>query len=99
MPSATTRSASSSTSTTVRFSEGDITTRLETFLPSIAHLQVADVPGPAEPGSGEMAWDFVFDRLRSTRLRGPDRLASYRPANGTAEGLGWLTRFIHTEEG
>ncbi|MFB9460766.1 hydroxypyruvate isomerase family protein [Streptomyces antimycoticus] len=78
--------------------QGDITTRLETFLPSIAHLQVADVPGRAEPGSGEIAWDFVFDRLRSLGYVGWIG-CEYRPANGTAEGLGWLTRFIHTEEG
>ncbi|MDI5964511.1 TIM barrel protein [Streptomyces sp. SL13] len=75
-----------------QMSQGDLSTRLETFMPLIAHVQVADVPGRAEPGSGEIAWAFVFDRLRTLGYAGWIG-CEYTPAGGTADGLGWLTRF------
>ena len=32
--------------------EGDITKRMEQFMPVIAHMQIADVPARNEPGTG-----------------------------------------------
>ncbi len=59
----------------------------------IAHIQIADTPGRHEPGSGEINYPFLFDHL--------DRLGydgwvgcEYRPAAGTAEGLGWLAPYL-----
>ncbi|EXU64117.1 MULTISPECIES: hydroxypyruvate isomerase family protein [Streptomyces] len=75
-----------------QMSQGDLSTRLEEHLPTIAHIQVADVPGRAEPGTGEIAWDFVFDRLRARGYPGWIG-CEYRPANATADGLEWLTRY------
>ena len=37
--------------------QGDVTTRLEKLLPVIDHMQLADVPGRHEPGTGEIGWD------------------------------------------
>ena len=40
-----------------------MTRRLETLMPLVAHIQVADAPGRNEPGSGEIGWEFVFARI------------------------------------
>src|SRR4029077_11938773 len=43
--------------------QGDVTRRLEALMPVIDHMQLADVPGRNEPGTGEIGWDFVFRRI------------------------------------
>ena len=69
--------------------EGDITRRFEALLPFIAHAQVADTPGRHEPGTGEVNWPYVFDRIDAMGYRGWIG-CEYRPRAGTEEGLGWL---------
>ena len=39
--------------------QGDVTRRMENLMPVIAHMQLADVPGRNEPGTGEIGWDYV----------------------------------------
>ncbi len=72
--------------------EGDITRRMEALLPLIAHMQVADVPGRNEPGTGEIAWEFVFRRIDALGYQGWIG-CEYRPAGETVAGLGWRDRF------
>src|SRR5206468_9076734 len=43
--------------------QGDVTRRLETLMPVIDHMQLADVPGRHEPGTGEIGWEYVFPRI------------------------------------
>lgn len=73
--------------------EGELAATLQRLLPRIGHIQLADNPGRHEPGSGEIAYRFLFEWL--------DRLGydgwigcEYRPADegpmGTEAGLGWL---------
>ena len=69
--------------------EGELAATLEAHLPRIAHLQLADNPGRHEPGTGEIHYPFLFDRI--------DRLGyagwigcEYKPRAGTRAGLGWL---------
>ncbi len=72
--------------------EGDISRRLATLMPIIAHVQVADVPDRHEPGTGEIAWDHVLptlDRLGYAGWVG----CEYRPAGETAAGLGWRAHY------
>ena len=54
--------------------EGDITKRMEQFMPVIAHMQIADVPARNEPGTGEIGWQFVFRRMDELGYRGLGRL-------------------------
>jgi len=72
--------------------EGDLAKTIERHLPLIAHIQLADVPGRHEPGTGTIAFDSL--------LAGIDRLGyggwvgcEYNPAGSTEEGLGWLRRY------
>ncbi len=71
-----------------QITEGDVTRRMETFMPVIAHMQIADVPARHEPGTGEIGWEFVFRRMDELGYRGWVG-CEYRPAGGTVEGLAW----------
>jgi hydroxypyruvate isomerase len=74
--------------------EGDIVTRVEKHLPIIGHMQVADVPGRHEPGTGEVNWPFVFGRIDALGYRGWIG-CEYRPAGRTEDGLGWFSPYQH----
>jgi hydroxypyruvate isomerase len=72
-----------------QITEGDLVKRVEKHLPLIAHMQVADTPGRHEPGTGEVNWPFVFDRIDALGFRGWIG-CEYRPKGVTEEGLGWF---------
>lgn len=74
-------------------SEGELAASLERWLPLIGHLQIADNPGRAEPGSGEIRYGFLLDWLERIGYQGHVG-CEYFPADkgpgGTQAGLGWL---------
>lgn len=73
--------------------EGEIVGTLTRHLPQIAHVQIADNPGRHEPGTGEIAWDFVFaqlDTLGYAGWVGCEYLPGTAGTQGTEAGLGWL---------
>ena len=69
--------------------EGDVTTRLASLLPLVGHIQLADVPGRNEPGTGELNWAYIFQRVDALGYSGWIG-CEYRPAGGTVDGLDWL---------
>ncbi len=71
--------------------EGDITSRMAALFPVIAHMQIADVPGRHEPGTGEIAWPYVFGRIDALGYAGWVG-CEYRPAADTLAGLEWRKR-------
>ena len=75
-----------------QITEGDVVMTAERHLPLIAHMQVADTPGRHEPGTGEVNWPFVFDRLDAMGFRGWIG-CEYRPAGPTEDGLGWFAPY------
>jgi hydroxypyruvate isomerase len=72
--------------------EGDITKRMEQYMPVIAHMQIADVPARNEPGTGEIGWKFVFRRMDELGYTGWVG-CEYRPAGDTVAGLKWRQEF------
>jgi hydroxypyruvate isomerase len=76
----------------VQITEGDITKRMEKYLPLIAHMQIADVPARNEPGTGEIGWRYIFRRMDQLGYQGWVG-CEYRPAGETVAGLGWLREF------
>jgi hydroxypyruvate isomerase len=76
----------------VQVTEGDITKRMEQFMPVIAHMQIADVPARNEPGTGEIGWAYVFRRMDELGYSGWVG-CEYRPAGDTVAGLTWRERF------
>lgn len=74
-------------------SEGELAATLQRHRTRIAHIQIADNPGRAEPGTGEIHYSFLFDWLERTGYDGFVG-CEYFPADkgpgGTQAGLGWL---------
>jgi hydroxypyruvate isomerase len=72
---------------------GELIGTLRQHLPHIAHLQIADNPGRAEPGTGEIAWANVFAAIEASGYGGWVGL-EYFPSDqgprGTEAGLAWL---------
>jgi hydroxypyruvate isomerase len=78
--------------------EGDLTKTLERLMPRIGHVQIADVPGRNEPGTGEINYPYVFRRLDELGYQGWVG-CEYRPAGGaaaTVPGLGWAHGYLET---
>ncbi len=68
--------------------EGELAATIAAHLPLIAHMQLADVPGRHEPGSGTIDFRVLFkaiDALGYTGWIG----CEYLPQGDTAAGLGW----------
>jgi hydroxypyruvate isomerase len=68
--------------------EGDLADTLRRLLPLIRHIQVADVPGRHEPGTGEINYPFLFRLLDELGYAGWVG-CEYLPRGDTLEGLAW----------
>ncbi len=68
---------------------GDIVRGLETLMPLISHVQIADVPERHEPGTGEINFSRVFASLDELGYDGWVG-CEYRPQGATRDGLGWI---------
>ena len=68
--------------------EGNLIERMRRSLPYAAHVQIADVPGRHEPGTGEIRFEKVFEELQS--LWSGWIGCEYLPSVGTVEGMGWM---------
>lgn len=73
--------------------EGDLTVTLDNYWPLISHVQIADVPGRGEPGTGEINYRFLLDHLGRKGYDGYIGL-EYRPSVGRPEeSFGWLEKY------
>ena len=73
--------------------EGDLTSTLDEYWHLISHIQIADVPGRNEPGTGEINYPFFLDHLDRKGYQGAVGL-EYRPSAGRAEdSFGWLEEY------
>ena len=69
--------------------EGNLVTTMRENLPLIGHIQIADVPGRHQPGTGEINFRYV---LAAIEAMGYDKFVSleYAPLGSTEESLAWL---------
>jgi hydroxypyruvate isomerase len=73
--------------------EGDLVTTLDAYWPLIGHIQVADVPGRHEPGTGEINYPFVLGHIARKGYQGAIGL-EYRPSTPRPEdSLAWLDEY------
>ncbi|WP_105034338.1 hydroxypyruvate isomerase family protein [Cryobacterium aureum] len=72
--------------------QGDVISRLRALFQHVAHVQIADPPSRAEPGTGEIGWNSFFAELRTLGYDGWIGL-EYRPAGETVAGLAWRDTF------
>ncbi|MFC7343442.1 hydroxypyruvate isomerase family protein [Saccharopolyspora griseoalba] len=64
---------------------------LDRHAESIGHVQIADVPGRGEPGSGKVDFGHYFDRLDAVGYAGPIGL-EYKPTVASADSFAWIER-------
>jgi hydroxypyruvate isomerase len=58
----------------------------------IGHIQFADCPGRAQPGTGIADWAEIFSAIDQSGYDGRTG-AEYKPSGGTSASLGWLNHF------
>ena len=72
--------------------EGNLIETIQKNVAHIGHIQIADVPGRHEPGTGEINYPNVLKAIDASGYDGFVAL-EYAPASGTEEGLDrWLPR-------
>jgi len=69
--------------------EGNLINTMSSHFPSIGHVQIADVPGRHEPGTGEINYAAIFATLEALAYRGYTGL-EYTPSRETNASLDWL---------
>jgi hydroxypyruvate isomerase len=69
----------------------DVVAAFRRVAASVGHVQIADVPGRHEPGTGSVDWPAFFAALADAGYPGAVGL-EYHPLAGTADGLAWLPR-------
>jgi hydroxypyruvate isomerase len=73
--------------------EGDAVGSLSRLLPLVGHVQIGDVPGRHEPGTGQIPFRRLFAELDRLRYEGWVG-AEYHPSGRTVETLGWMTTYF-----
>ena len=73
--------------------EGNLTTTLKNNLSEVGHIQVADVPGRHEPGTGEINFPNLFKAIDAMGYSGVISL-EYIPAADTLSGLAQIKPII-----
>jgi len=71
----------------------DLAATLTANLARIGHMQVADVPGRHEPGTGEIDFPRLFDLIDRLGYKGWIG-AEYAPAGKTEDGLAWVKKYL-----
>lgn len=69
----------------------DLSTAIDAYADRIGHVQIADVPGRSQPGTGDLDFESRFRELESAGYRGYVG-CEYKPVGPSAESFGWLPR-------
>lgn len=73
--------------------EGELANTIRANLHLIRHMQLADVPGRHEPGTGEINYRHLFALIDELGYEGWIG-CEYHPAGDTAAGLGWRSALV-----
>jgi hydroxypyruvate isomerase len=74
-----------------QMTEGNLINTLASCMPDIGHIQIGDVPGRNQPGTGEINYPAIWAALRKQNYSGYIGL-EYRPSNDSDSSLAWLPR-------
>jgi hydroxypyruvate isomerase len=69
----------------------DLDKVIERYSDRIGHVQIADVPGRNEPGTGSLDLDHLLGELAAAGYDGWVGL-EYKPSGASADSFGWLPR-------
>lgn len=64
---------------------------IDDYIRQIGHVQIADAPGRNEPGTGDLDFRDLFDRLAENGYGGYIGL-EYKPSGASADSFDWLPR-------
>lgn len=78
--------------------EGNLALTIARALPRVGHVQIADVPGRHEPGSGEINFGFLLPHIDALGYAGWIG-CEYNPQGDTLEGLKWARRYLNLNRG
>lgn len=67
----------------------DLDAAIDRHAHRVGHVQIADLPGRHEPGSGDLDLDRYLAKIAATGYTGHVGL-EYKPSSTTTESLGWL---------
>ncbi len=73
--------------------EGNLTKTIRDNIKRIGHIQLADVPGRHEPGTGEINFPNLFKFIDEAGYTGWIG-CEYKPAGATEAGLGWVKPYL-----
>lgn len=77
----------------MRIMGDDLAATIATNLERIGHMQLADVPGRHEPGTGEIEFPALFDLVDRLGYRGWIG-AEYLPSGSTGDSLAWAKEYL-----
>jgi hydroxypyruvate isomerase len=77
----------------MRIMGDDLAGTLSANLARIGHMQIADVPGRHEPGTGEIDFPPLFDLIDRLGYRGWIG-AEYVPSGKTEDSLAWVRKYL-----
>lgn len=72
-----------------QMTEGNLINTITACLPYIGHIQIADVPGRHQPGTGEINYPVILDVVKKLNYSGYVGL-EYQPTKDTDSSLAWL---------
>jgi hydroxypyruvate isomerase len=67
----------------------DLTALIENHAARFGHVQIADVPGRGQPGTGALDYPSLLRQLADSPYEGPVGL-EYKPVGATGDSFGWL---------
>ncbi len=73
--------------------EGNLTKTMTQNVERIGHMQLADVPGRHEPGTGEINFENLFRSIDGMGYKGWIG-CEYNPTGTTEESLSWVTKYL-----
>ena len=68
----------------MQLTEGNVIANLDDGMDQIGYIQIADVPGRHQPGTGELNYKFIFNAINKIGYRGPIGLECW-PKNNDEE--------------
>ena len=68
---------------------------IERHAARFGHVQIADPPGRGRPGTGDLDWPFLLDRLAASEYRGYVGL-EYKPVGRSDDSFDWLPRHLRS---
>jgi hydroxypyruvate isomerase len=76
---------------------GNLTATFDVYFDWIAHVQIADVPGRHEPGTGEVRYEYVFQFLKERGYSGAVGL-EYIPSGNSEHSFQWMDDYCSKKE-